>query len=358
MNTYPIARRRVGHKTGMANGGWCYDNYPELQPLNANSTVEIANINGPGVVTCFHVTQHPVDLDNDDLPLNRRMGHTARGIVLEVFYDGAPEPSIRSPLADFFADGCGGKSVHYSTPFMEKLPESYNCYIPLPFKENLRVVLRNDTAYNCMSYSFVEYEQLPEWDEELMYLHASWNQENFRLTPDTEHHLITIKGSGQLIGNHYSIVTSEPFYKVFNFVMEGNCEHRIDGEEKPSIDYLGTEDSFCFSWGFREEFCGLYTGINHLQVENLPYELSIYRFRDRNPIIFDRGLDITINWKHEFTNGRRDYNSPARERTWKAIGDNGGQVQYSTNFYWYQTTIGFDHPRMPSLEARTADLET
>ena len=53
-----IARSRLPQSTGMQNAGWCYDNYPEIKQLDAHSTTELANIDGPGVVTCFHITQH------------------------------------------------------------------------------------------------------------------------------------------------------------------------------------------------------------------------------------------------------------------------------------------------------------
>ena len=357
----------------MQNAGWRYDNYPELRQLDAGATIELAGFEGPGVITCFHITQHLLQIaettsffteENRDIDVsesnqmkermmeNQRI--TSRGLIVEIFYDGHPVPAVRCPLADFFSDGCGGRAIHFSTPFMEKLPESYNCYIPMPFKKNIRITLKNETPYNYMSYSFVEYERLPEWREDLMYFHATWRQDDFCLTPDTEKDMISLNGEGHLIGNQYSVVTNEPVFEDFFFVMEGNCEHRIDGEENPSIDYLGTEDSFCLSWGFREEFCGLHSGINFLQKSALPYRLSLYRFRYQNPIRFNKALDIRINWKHEFTLGRQNYHSAPREKVRKAAENGGCKIQYSSMHYWYQTGIGFDHSTMPDYQKRTA----
>ena len=34
----------------------------------------------------------------------------------------------------------------------------------------------------------------------------------------------------------------------------------VDGEKEPSIIYCGMEDSFGFSWGFREPVSGMYNG--------------------------------------------------------------------------------------------------
>ncbi len=331
----------------MVNAGWCYDNYPDLKPLDAGVTIELASIKGPGRVTCFHITQH-IAATNQHQKSNESgkpqgtpaeltvQEATARGLTLQVFYNDDPEPAIKCPLADFFADGCGGKSSCYSTPFVEKLPRSYNCYLPMPFEKSIRITLTNDTEYDCHSYSFIEYEKLPEWDSNLQYLHCAWINHQFQLTPDTLFDMFHIDGAGHYIGSQYSISTAEPVFKDFYFIMEGNCEHRIDGEPLPSIDYLGTEDSFGFSWGFTQVFCGQHSGINYLQTDHFPNELSIYRFRDQNPIVFNKSLDIRINWQNEFTEGKKSFQNVARNRIWQAVKEGGGWVDYATTHYWYQ----------------------
>jgi len=359
-----LAWKKEGYRSGMQNAGWCYDNYPDLPPLNAGATIELANIQGPGVVTCFHITRHLSKYDDFkyfmttgevpelDIHNNELQRVTSRGLILEIYYNNQEVPAVRCPLADFFADGCNGKAKHFSALFIEKLPESYNCYFPMPFEKSIRITLRNETPYNLLSYSFVEYKRLPVWDEKLMYFHCTWQQEKFQLTPNTIKPIIHINGEGHYIGNHYSIVTNESIFKNFFFVVEGNCEYRIDAEEEPSLDYLGTEDSFCFSWGFREEFCGLRSGINYLQAVEPPFQLSIYRFRDWNPIIFHKSLDLRINWKHEFTNGKRNYQSEPRKKIWEVVNNDGGWIEYTTTHYWYQCSIGFDHSDLPPYEQR------
>ncbi len=241
-------------RSGMSNAGWRYDNYPELQSLDAGVTIELARLAGPGMITCFHITQHIAVADGmeeyfasgktqETAKEDEVQRATSRGLILEIFYDGSPLPSVRCPLADFFADGCEGQAVCYSTPFVEKLPAIYNSYLPMPFEESILVTLRNTTPYNCLSYSFIEHQKLAAWDAGLQYLHCAWQKERFQLTPDTIFPVIQIPGPGHYIGNQYSITTDEPVFKDFFFIMEGNCEHRIDGEDKPSMDYLGTEGS-------------------------------------------------------------------------------------------------------------------
>jgi hypothetical protein len=368
-----MALRRKGRSNLFQNGCWCYDNYPELKPLDAHSSVEIAHFNGPGVVRQIHVTQHLlkggdgelIKGDNDALgnPDPQKLRNvmasnrliTSRGVVIEIYYDDEKAPGVRCPLADFFADGCNGRSQYYSTPFMEKVPESYNCYAAIPFRKSVRIVLHNELPHDLMSYAFVEAEALPAWRDDLLYFHATWRKDTFPLTPDTEHRIIQISRPGHLVGCQYSIVTEEPSFRDFHFVMEGNCEHRIDGEPAPTVDYLGMEDSFGFSWGFNACYCGPSSGINYLRPDALPFMLSIYRFRIRNPIMFSKGLDIRVNWKHEATNGKRDYDTPERVYLKNRAASGGCVVQLCTAYYWYQTEPGFDHAPMDSAEQRASE---
>jgi DUF2961 family protein len=132
--------------------------------------------------------------------------------------------------------------------------------------------------------------------------------------------------------------------------MEGNNEVRIDGDSKPTDDYLGTEDSFSFSWGFRDVYSGPYCGLNYIQTAR-PSMLSIYRFRQSNAIRFSSSLEWHINWSYEWTrnaNFQREIAAlHARDRGW---------IDYATTFYWYQDHVGYDHAAMLPLEDRVKSL--
>ena len=80
--------------------------------------------------------------------------------------------------------------------------------------------------------------------------------------------------------------------------MEGNNEVAVDARPK-AFDYLGSEDSFTFSWGFNRLWTGPHAGITHLTTKGDHSRLSIYRFHDHMPIRFDRELVWTIDWRNE-----------------------------------------------------------
>jgi len=343
MHWSDIATIRDGHRFGFHNAGWGYDAYPELEPLSAGRTITLAEIEGPAVITRFHITQHA--LRNKTMTEQQRKALCARGLILEVHYNGVDTPAVRVPLADFFADGCGGKAQHFSSLYVEKAPESYNAFVPMPFEKSARVTLRNETARDLASYAFVEHERLPEWDPGLGYFHATWKRFAFPLHKDTDQHFFHVDGRGHLLGRHWSLCTDEPIFHGFTFVMEGNNEVRIDGAEDPTADYLGSEDSFGFSWGWQQPFVGLRNGINFVQQEP-PSQLSVYRFREADVLRFNESLDWRVDWTHEF-----------RDNPWHAIlaarhDANGGWVDYATTYYWYQGHVGYAHGPLLPLEDR------
>jgi hypothetical protein len=143
--------------------------------------------------------------------------------------------------------------------------------------------------------------------------------------------------------------------------MEGNNEVRIDGATEPTLDYLGTEDAFGFSWGFREAFIGARNGIPFVQHRD-PALLSVYRFRDNDAIRFEESYDLRIDWTNEFRsalfqqriaplNRGRDWLPPDRA-------EGGGWIDYATTFYWYADEVDHEARPLPALQERVAEVLT
>ncbi len=331
-----LATIRSDVTTGFSNAGWKYDRYSDLPSLDAGRHMVVADLKGPGIIRHFHTTRHQNAVE------------TARGVVLEIYFDDAEQPAVHCPLSDFFGDGCNGKSMYFSTPLIECAPWSYNCYIPMPFAQRARVILRNDTPKDIMNYSYVEWEPLPAWNESLGYFHATWSRKLFQLSKESRVEFFRTNGTGHLLGRQFSVATDEPLFRGFNIVMEGNNEVEIDGQER-TLDYLGTEDSFTFSWGFQNTFVGLHAGMPFVSAAD-PSLLSIYRFHDHQPIRFGKQLSWVINWQQEkyFTALPIWPERVAAEGCW---------VQYDSVFYWYQTDpAGYQHESLPPLEKRQLPL--
>src|SRR5581483_5262011 len=310
--------------------------------------ITIAAIEGPAVIKHIHSTQHLMTNDAEWIPKGEQT--VPRGVILEIYFDDVPSPAVRVPLADFFADGCNGRAHNFGNLLLEKAPGAYNCYLPMPFARSARVVLKNETALSLMNYSFVEFERLPRWENDLGYFHATWLRSAFQLHGQTNQPFFQVEGCGHLLGRAWSISTDEPFFQNFHFVMEGNNEVRIDGDIRPTVDYLGTEDSFSFSWGFRDVYSGPYGGMNYIQNAE-PSLLSIYRFHAANPIRFQRSVDWRINWSYEWAR-----NSEFQREIAALCATDRGWIDYATTFYWYQDQVGYAHPPLLPLKERAQTI--
>jgi hypothetical protein len=347
-----------------AHAGWAFDAYPEIPLLNSRSAITVAEFQGPGVVDHIQMSQNWFMnwfASRDEGDLARQKATAARGVIVEIYYDGELNPSVRVPVGDFFGDLSAGAAMNFTSVFFEKGPGAYHSWLPMPFARSFRLVLVNETQYDYMSNTIVEGHTLGEWDPSLAYLHATWQRDVFQATPETERVLTRIDGSGHLLGRSWSLATDEPLFtetmeqnefgwdqQKFHWIMEANNEFRIDGEQEPTVVYCGSEDSFGFHWGFTAEFAGLRNGIVYLGSE--PERLGLYRFWDPEPIRFQQSLEILLTWKWEGAGTewrRRMIELGKEERLW---------VDYATTTYWYQATPGFQHSPLPELEQRVTPL--
>ncbi len=70
----------------------------------------------------------------------------------------------------------------------------------MPFAKRAKVMLRNDTDKDVMNYSYVEWEPLEKWSEQLGYFHATWRRQVFQLSKDTESGVLSRPGLGPYPG--------------------------------------------------------------------------------------------------------------------------------------------------------------
>ncbi|MBE7557912.1 DUF2961 domain-containing protein [bacterium] len=317
-----LARVRPAARTGLANAGWGLDRYKELHGLRPHESQVIADLSGPGVIRQIHIT------------------HTRRqeDIVLEIRFDDAAEPAVLCPMTFFFCN------ARLNTSVIENSPGSWNAYFPMPFKKRAQVMLRNDGEREILFYSFVEWETLPKWDKTLGYFHATYDRKIFQLTRDSEVVLFETAGRGQFIGRHWTVTTDEPVFNEWMALMEGNNEVDIDSVERV-VDYLGSEDSFNFSWGWQGTWFGLRSGIT----ENRQGKLSVYRFHPDMPLRFAKSFRWTLNFRFE--------RYGANMNTDEARAKNSHWVNYQTVHYWYlDQPGGYRHAPLAPLEERKQEL--
>ena len=168
-----------------------------------------------------------------------------------MFWDDEPTPSVNVPLVDFFCDPAGLRE-EVNTALVNKR-RGFNCYFPMPFRRSARVELVYDGPLSpgeplwriMPCYSYVMYRTLEKVDDDRGYFHAAWRQEAL-LLGQRDYLALEAKGRGKFIGWNATVrLPGRAEYPV-----DQNEKFSIDGEDKPSIEFQGMEDSFGFSWGF------------------------------------------------------------------------------------------------------------
>ena len=67
------------------------------------------------------------------------------GLKLNMYWDGAEKPAVSAPIGYFFGMGLGEMYPFESALFANREGRSYNCLVPMPFKDGMRIILINET---------------------------------------------------------------------------------------------------------------------------------------------------------------------------------------------------------------------
>ena len=249
--------------------------------LDVGERVVLADIDGPGVIRHIWMTIPPAPPE--------RM----RALSLEVFYDGADEPSVSVPCLDFFGLPHGRPVPYHSALTAVQEGRGFNSYVPMPFRRGVRVELVNGGDRRSMLYYQVDYTLQTEVPPALGYLHASFRREN----PTTMRRDFVIaddlRGPGRFLGCNVGVrVLDEGAWYG-----EGEVKVYRDGDDSlPTICGTGLEDYVGSAWGMGEHFAP-YGGaplVRRADAASSPEFVSFYRWHIADPIMFERDLRVTI----------------------------------------------------------------
>ena len=253
--------------------------------IDAGESVVLADIEGPGVLRHLWMTVLPA-------PPER-----LRALWIEVFYDGADEPSISVPLFDFFCLPHGRTAPFASALITANEGRGLNSTIPMPFARHVRLELTNGSDAPTVLYYQVDYTLEPAMPSGSGYLHVSFRRENpTRLKSDL---VITegLVGPGRFLGCSLGIrVLDEGVWYG-----EGEVKVFLNGDTShPTICGTGLEDYVGSAWGMGRHAapyggCTLdvrapeATG-SHTQ----PDFVGMYRWHVPDPIMYATDLKVTV----------------------------------------------------------------
>jgi len=261
-----------------------------------DGSVTIAQLKGPGIIVRIWVTVFSPD------------EHFLRRILVRMYWDDEPNPSVEVPVGDFF--GTGFAYRHYVTPFLGMSSGGYYCFFPMPFNKSARIVFVNETGMevNSLYYHINFYKLDAPLGGDAAYFHAGWKREP-RTKLRSNYVILEAEGEGHVVGVNMSMQSYEKGLQY----LEGDEMVYVDGEKMPSIYGTGTEDYFSSGWYFnRGEFASPYHGL--LLKDDSLGRIAAYRFHILDAIPFSKSVRFTIEHGH----------------------GNEEVVDYSSTAYWYQ----------------------
>jgi len=299
---------RIGHwdfKAIPAGGSWAF---PEMQ--------------GPGCVTSLWLTlagrMHEIFV--------RYRVPAHRYLWIHIFYDGAEEPAISSPIGHFFGNGTS-RYVHFDSKFVGMTSGGYYSFLPMPFARSCRVVMENRHPSREIPLFFgaITYHELPELPADVGCLRAQYRERSFVASDDVDGtrvpndpHVVLEEGAGpgRYVGLSLTVFPTHPlrsrFKKpYFGFpYLEGNLKVFVDDEvgeigppmiDKPvgaaagpqSVEHTGVEDYFLSGWYYKTApFGSLWHGCPVRSM--LTGAVAQFRFHEADPYPWDERVRITV----------------------------------------------------------------
>ena len=285
--------------------------------LKAGQEVQLCDIEGPGTIRHIWMT-------TQRSPLN------LRSLVIRAWWDGQEHPSIECPIGDFMGFAHGKVMPYHSAVHSLGRNAGMNIWLPMPFSKRAKITLTNDGEKNVPLFYQIDYTIADKHPDDVGRLHVLFRRENPTTIKKDFVMLPKRKNKGRFMGALIGIRNMTPG----QWWGEGEIKIFMDGDTVyPTICGTGSEDYVCLSYGMQQTPY-LYNGCN-LDEKNF---VSMYRWHLPDPIFWREECRITIQqiaWKNGLAETKDDW---------------------SCATFWYEPVPSAALPRMPGVQARTADI--
>ena len=292
--------------------------------LAGGKTAAVANLTGTRAITGLWVKINPDLLKNSPGIL--------RDVVLRIKWDGEKNPSVWTPLGDFFGTG-PGVNEYKSLP-LGMTKNYFYSYWYMPFAKGAVIELINDGKNTFYGEIMIAHAPVTKPIESLGRFHAKWHRDAFLPTEKErwiDWPMLKAEGKGRFCG-----VALEIWNPKGGWWGEGDEKFFVDGEKFPSTIGTGSEDYFGYAWGNAALFQNAYH--NQTLCNNNVGDVSVNRWHITDNVPFQKSFEADI--EKYYPNTR-----PAL---------------YASTVYWYLAPGGVDPYGAVPIKARTltTDLES
>ena len=253
--------------------------------IAAGETRILADIEGPGAIT--HIWMTPTG--------------NFRHSILRFYWEDSENPSVESPVGDFFANGWGEFAQVNSLPVCVNPGNGFNSYWEMPFHKHCRITMTNLAPTEMTLYYSVNYT-LTDVPDDCAYFHAQFRRVNPLPYKQVYTILDGVKGWGHYVGTYMAWGSSNNLWWG-----EGEAKFYLDDDLHPSIAATGTEDYFCGSYNFDpspkhdggyKTFTTPYAGFPQIIRPSDDYHhqmrFGLYRWHIADPIRFEKNIKVEI----------------------------------------------------------------
>ena len=302
MKLYRIKNRQsfgfsAENPTGQKNGGTKGKDCEKLRPciqIAPGETVTLCDTDGPGMITHIWFT-----------------GYVGHSFVMRIYWENEEFPSVEAPISAFFGcaydenfkDRDGNYIVLNSAKILTAPGRGFNSYWEMPFAKHCRITMENRGKKEETLYYMISgwYGEIPQ---DAGYFHAAYRQEH----PVTKGRAYTIIDGIEGRGCFAGVTLATGMNGNNTCWVEGEAKMYIDDDQYPSMNYTGTEDYFCGSYGFGNDiilnryqtFSGMYTGLFAIMGDNREFyngqqRFLLYLFHVKDPVYFSKNFKMTID---------------------------------------------------------------
>lgn len=312
-------------------------NYDRRTYIEPGETMVLADLHGPAVIN--HIWLTFAEARPSWLEANGAAAPDE--IVLRMYWDDAPDPSVETPLGDFFAVGFGLRREVRSLPVEVEGGDGYNAFWQMPFFTRGLITVTNEGEKNVRSFYYhIDYTEVDKLPVSTAYFHAQYRQE-FPETLGRDYLILDAEGQGHYVGTVMSVQSRSPYW-----FGEGDVRIYVDGDTEPTIQGTGTEDYFLSAWGLTEHQYP-YFGCTYLSDDpsNLGMRATLYRWHIEDPIRFRKSLRFEIE--------HTGWISADETETGEVDGHVEREDDIATVAFWYQVGPGKRFATLPPLSERT-----
>jgi len=325
------ARASSWDQTGRNEDNWL---------IMPGESVTLAEIEGPGCIThiwmtqCCRRTPGPGHIPPSETGVPMLEIHNALGvnwevadpdyyrkILLKFYWDDQEQPSVLTPLGDFFGLMNSLAGNYASTPLTVSVKDverfvfggsaSFNCYFQMPFGKKARIEVENQNDVPYLQYFYIDYELYDQpLAADVAYFHAKWDRQNpcrgwgpdlqvnsaetrtANLDGKDNYVILDVEGEGHYVGCNLAV-------RHFQGSWWGEGDDMIfidDDTWPPSMHGTGGEDYFGHAWGMQHNAFPMCGSIVH--ESDMPGFQHSFRFHVTDPVRFSKRIRVTMEHGH------------------------------------------------------------